>query len=244
MNSYETDVVTAHFERLEDAERAVNVLRENNTPDADISLHSSDHAGGGFFDGVKRFFSGEEGAQYSTGAIVTVVGAPQSVEVLRRFGGRVADDGTGSRTAVQSRGSDAVVGASDEEQRVRLHEERLSVNKATQRAGEVRLRKEVVTENQTIDVPVSHEEVYIERRSAQPGTSLDDAEFERDDEVRIPVMREEVTVETHPVATEEVAIGKRSVQGTQTVTGAVRKERARVETDGDVNVAEDAARRI
>ncbi len=47
----------------------------------------------------------------------------------------------------------------DEEQR----EERLSVDKQTVEEGNVRLRKDVVTENQTVDVPVRHAEVYKER---------------------------------------------------------------------------------
>jgi uncharacterized protein (TIGR02271 family) len=44
-------------------------------------------------------------------------------------------------------------------------------------------------------------------------------------------MREEVSVEKHPVTTEEVIIGKRTVEENQTVGGTVRKERARIEKD-------------
>lgn len=55
-----------------------------------------------------------------------------------------------------------------------------------------------------------------------------------EDEICIPVTREEFSVEKRPVVTEEIAVGKRTVKETQTVGGAVRKERARVETDGDV----------
>ena len=47
---------------------------------------------------------------------------------------------------------------------MQLREERLQATKeCVQTTGEVGLHKEVVTEQQSIDVP--HEEVYIERRA-------------------------------------------------------------------------------
>ncbi|HYG68820.1 MAG TPA: YsnF/AvaK domain-containing protein, partial [Anaeromyxobacteraceae bacterium] len=53
--------------------------------------------------------------------------------------------------------------AAREEVRVPLHEEELTAEKRTREAGEVRVRKEVVTEHRTVDVPVTREEVHVER---------------------------------------------------------------------------------
>ncbi|MGZ3353251.1 MAG: DUF2382 domain-containing protein, partial [Isosphaeraceae bacterium] len=47
--------------------------------------------------------------------------------------------------------------------RLQLREEQLHVRKHLMAAGEVRVRKEVRTEHRTIEVPVSREEIVIER---------------------------------------------------------------------------------
>ena len=52
----------------------------------------------------------------------------------------------------------------DDQEGIELREEELRVEKERVEAGEVRLRKEVVKENKTIDVPVTHEEVVVEKR--------------------------------------------------------------------------------
>ncbi len=119
-------------------------------------------------------------------------------------------------------------------QTVRLHEEELRTRKRPVKKGEVRVRKEVVTEHKTLEVPVSHEEVVIERRPLS-GRENSPSAF-REEEVRVPVRAEQVRVEKTPVVTEEVQVGKRKVQGTKQVSGTVRKERVRVEKTGDATV--------
>jgi len=52
---------------------------------------------------------------------------------------------------------------------LRLREERLNVTKERVQAGEVDLHKEVVTEQKTINVPVTREEVVIERHAVTDG---------------------------------------------------------------------------
>ncbi len=153
------------------------------------------------------------------------------MDIVRRYGGRVQDD---IGTTGYARSGDVGDAYESEEQRMRLREERLQVSKQTVSDGEVRLRKEVVTENQTVDVPVKREQVYIERRGVGTDATDADADIADGEEIRVPVMHEEVSVEKRPVVTEEVAIGKRAVQETQTVGGNIRKERARVETEGTV----------
>ena len=111
--------------------------------------------------------------------------------------------------------------------RIQLREEELQAHKQLVETGEVRVRKEVVTEHRTIEVPVQREEVVIERH-APTGEPVE--------EIRIPVSEEQVTVEKRPVVKEEVTVGKRVVQGTERVGGEVRKEVVRVEREGDVDI--------
>lgn len=118
--------------------------------------------------------------------------------------------------------------------RLRLREERLIATKTREEAGEVELRKEVVTEQRTIDVPVEREEVFIERHAVnQPasGSITEDGEV-----IRVPVMEEHAQLEKRTVVTGEVELGKREVQETEHLSGTVRREEARIVTEGDVHV--------
>jgi uncharacterized protein (TIGR02271 family) len=125
----------------------------------------------------------------------------------------------------------------DETRRLRLREEQLRAEKQRVQAGEVRLGKEVVTEEQTINVPRTREEVYIERHpgSGQPA----DRPIGEGETIKVPVSEERVTVEKQPVVREEVGLGKRQVQEEQQVTDTVRREEARLEREGDVKVQGD-----
>jgi uncharacterized protein (TIGR02271 family) len=119
---------------------------------------------------------------------------------------------------------------------VQLKKEELHAHKQ-ENAGEVRVRKDVVTEHKSMDVPVTREEVVIERRPVAGGqattTSLNPGE-----EVRIPVKEEQVRVDKTARVVEEVNVGKRKVSGTEHVEGDVRREELRVEKEGQPNVKE------
>ncbi len=131
------------------------------------------------------------------------------------------------------------------DQRLQLRGEMLRTYKERVGKGEVRLRKEVVSENRSVDVPVTREEVVVERVSASDAgpVSGNVGEIGEGQEIRIPVSEERVRVEKEPVVTGEVRVGKRAVQDTQRVNETLRREEARVEKEGDVNVDEGAASR-
>lgn len=141
-------------------------------------------------------------------------------------------------SSVSGRGSGA--GISNEEQRLQLRGEMLRTYKERVGTGEVRLRKEVVSENRSVDVPVTREEVVIERVGASDAgpVSGNIGDIGEGQEVRIPVSEERVRVEKEPVVTGEVRVGKRAVQDTKRVDDTVRHEEVRVEKEGDVNVDE------
>jgi len=113
---------------------------------------------------------------------------------------------------------------------IQLREEELEARKRRVQTGEVTVGKEVITEERSIDVPVTREEVYIERtpvdREATGSVDMDD-----DQTIRVPVMEEEVEVGKRAVVTEEISVGKRVVQDTERVSGTVRREEAVIEGD-------------
>lgn len=119
---------------------------------------------------------------------------------------------------------------------MRLREERLNVSKHNVRTGEVVLHKDIVEEQQSVNVPVSHEEVVVERRAV--GAVPSDEPITEEETIRIPVSEERVDVDKDTLVTGEVALRKRVVQETQQVTDSVRKERAHVEVEGDPDVVD------
>jgi uncharacterized protein (TIGR02271 family) len=121
------------------------------------------------------------------------------------------------------------------ERRIQLLGETLRVNKDNVQRGAVTLKKEVVSERQNIEVPLTHEELVIERRPAE-GREATRADLEPGKEIKIPLNEERVRVEKRSIVREEVAVRKRQVQQTKTVGDDVRHEELKVDKEGDVPV--------
>ena len=122
---------------------------------------------------------------------------------------------------------------SNDEQRLELREEQLDVSKERVQAGEVEVRKEVVEEQQKVNIPVTREEVYVERRDVNETASGTDAVMDDDETIRVPIMEEKVEVTKKPVVSEELVIGKREVTDTEQVVESVKHEEAHMEADDD-----------
>jgi uncharacterized protein (TIGR02271 family) len=114
-----------------------------------------------------------------------------------------------------------------------LKGEKLTTRKTPVEKGDVKVRKEVVTEHKRIDVPVEREEVVIERKPARGRTARGSI---RSEEIRVPVKEERVDVNKEAAVNEKVDVSKRKVRGTKTVGGDVKREELRVEEHGGVNV--------
>jgi uncharacterized protein (TIGR02271 family) len=84
-------------------------------------------------------------------------------------------------------------------------------------------------------VPVSHEEVTVERRAVDRRPS-DQPISEQRDTITVPVHGEEVTIDKQTVVYEEVDVTKRDVRGTERVSETVRREEAEIDKDDDVEV--------
>ena len=121
----------------------------------------------------------------------------------------------------------------DDQRVLRLRAEQLNVSKQAVQSGEVSLGKNVVEQQQTINVPVTHEEVYIENRPVTDATVDDATPIGEGESIRVPVSAERVNVSKDTVVTGEVSIAKRAVQETQQVTDTVSHEEARLDQSGN-----------
>jgi uncharacterized protein (TIGR02271 family) len=150
--------------------------------------------------------------------------------VARRFleHQRESDGATGS--AYQGRQG------REEERTLTRAEEELRVGKREVNRGEARISKHVETERVSEPVTRRREEVVVERRPVEAGARADATISE--DEVRVPLMEEEVIVEKRPVVKEELVIGKRVVEERDTVEAELRREEFDIDTD-----ASDASER-
>lgn len=119
-------------------------------------------------------------------------------------------------------------------------EERLHVGTERVETGRARLRKYVVTEQETVTVPVSREEVRLEREpitDANAGDALSGPDIsEEEHEVVLTEERPVIAKETVPV--ERVKLGTETVTDTEQVSADVRKEEVELE-DGTPGTSND-----
>jgi uncharacterized protein (TIGR02271 family) len=138
------------------------------------------------------------------------------------FRGHASDD----EGVSQSQGSDL---EDEDELRVQRTEEELAAGTRERQAGQLKIRKRVRTDRESIEVPTRHEEVSVERVPLSEGTATEAQIGE--DEVSVPVTEEEVVVEKRPVAKEEVRIRKDVVEDTEVVEEDVRREEIEVDDE-------------
>ncbi|GAC1424768.1 MAG: YsnF/AvaK domain-containing protein [Ktedonobacteraceae bacterium] len=150
---------------------------------------------------------------------------------------------------------------------VPIREERLQVNKQVVQTGEVIIHKRVITENKTFTVPVTREEVTIERLPAKSRpVATTDAALAHDETlaskhtnteqaishivdggemlnnggtIRIFVREEQVTLNKQTVVVEEIVVRKQQVQEIQRISDTVKHEEVRVEHTGNVIIHDE-----
>jgi uncharacterized protein (TIGR02271 family) len=84
-------------------------------------------------------------------------------------------------------------------------------------------------EKKTVEVPVTHEEVGIERRPAGEATSTaTEGPVQCREELKVPLEKEEIDDTKQPYVKEEVSVKKKHVTETRQVNEEVRSERVNV----------------
>jgi len=179
------------------------------------------------------------------------IGASEQDALYRHYAGYLGSGQTGGEAGYADggdlasdpagvRGRDTSGPTTDEA--MTRSEERLHVGTENVQTGRARLRKYVVTETVTTSVPVSHEEVRLEREpiteanrdAALSGPAISEEEHETTLHAERPVVAKEA------VPVERVRLGTETVTQEQQVTEQVRKEQID-EPDVDVNPG-DASR--
>jgi uncharacterized protein (TIGR02271 family) len=174
------------------------------------------------------YYQHELEAGHTVVAIESYGHQQEARDILRRFGAYDA-------SSLQEE-SDRVIPVREEE--LRVHKQAVTI-------GEIVVRKEVITEEKTITVPVMREELVIERRpgSGQPS----DQPVEQGEEMPIEVLKdggrlrivlreEQVSVQKQTVVKEEIFISKRPIQETKHFEETLRREEAHIERVGRVNI--------
>ena len=144
-------------------------------------------------------------------------------------------DGLGWDSRPEERQS-ATTTTTSEADTMRLREEQLQTRTTPVETGRVQVGKDVVEEQRTVDVPVSREEVVVERHPVDRRPADRPIDATQSETIEVPVREEQVDVEKRPVVYEEVGVGKRTTQETQQVSDTVRREELRMDGDGDVDV--------
>ena len=127
--------------------------------------------------------------------------------------------------------SRATATATGEEIRIPVMEEELTATVREQEAGAVRIEKDVIAEERTLDVPVTEERVRVERRVVDRPVTAADADAFEETVIDVPLRRETVDVQKQARVAEEVVVGKDAVQHTERVSDTVRKEEVFVDED-------------
>ena len=111
-------------------------------------------------------------------------------------------------------------------------EEDLAAVKRPVERGAVRIHKDVINEQQTLDVPVTDEEVNVSRRVVNRAADGADIAFE-EETIRVPLRGEEVVAEKRTHVAEEIDIDKAAVTHKAQATETVRREEVVVDGENE-----------
>lgn len=125
---------------------------------------------------------------------------------------------------------------------VPVREEELHARKQREQQGNVHIHKDVVEEQQAINVPVTHEEVRVERTPVDRRADVSPDQWQ-DKDIDVPVMGEQVDVRKQARVADELHVHKQPVTEEKQITDTVRKERVNVEGVDDQALDQNPPRR-
>lgn len=195
----------------DDLRLAVEKDRVKDAPNVENDGHLSEQEQGALYEYYADYVGGRH-----------VTGAPDGLDA----GTTGTTDTTGTTTGGVTGGPGHDTSGPNTDSAMTRSEEQVNVGTQRVDAGRARLRKYVVTENVTQTVPVSHEEVRVEREpvtdsnvdAATDGPDISEEEHE------VKLSAERPVVEKEAVPVERVRLGTETVTEQQTVDEQVRKE--------------------
>jgi len=147
---------------------------------------------------------------------------------------RAGVDSSRTDTDIPARGA-----ASGDAEYLTRSEEQLHVGTEKVQTGRARLRKFVVTEQQSVTVPVTREEVRVVREPVAAGDTVDDVTI-GEAAADVVLSEERVVVNKETVPVEKVRLGTETVTEQRDVTESVRNEQ--IEFDDNTTGEFDRAR--
>jgi uncharacterized protein (TIGR02271 family) len=121
--------------------------------------------------------------------------------------------------------------ATNDELRIPLAREEFTATARPIRGGTVRIAKRVVTEDQILEVPVTAEEIRVERRIIErPGDGAGPEAFEQII-IEVPLYRDRLDIQKRTRVSDEIIVTKELTRRTEQVRDTVRREEIFV--DGD-----------
>jgi uncharacterized protein (TIGR02271 family) len=127
---------------------------------------------------------------------------------------------------------------SEDELVIPVREEELTATVRETEAGTARIQKRVVSEDRVLEVPVTEEQVRVERRVVDRAAGANDVDAFEEIVIEVPLTQEQVELQKQTRVAEEVVVSKEAIQHTEQVRGTVRREEVDVVEEG-VNVIDD-----
>jgi uncharacterized protein (TIGR02271 family) len=121
--------------------------------------------------------------------------------------------------------------ADDDELRIPVMEEELTATVRPTEGGAVRIEKRVVEEDRVIEVPVTDEQIRVERRIVDRPVGANETQAFEEIVIEVPLTREQVELHKQARVAEEIVVSKEAVQRTEQVRGTVRREEVYVDED-------------
>jgi uncharacterized protein (TIGR02271 family) len=124
-----------------------------------------------------------------------------------------------------------------DELRIPVVEEELTATVRPAETGAVRIEKRVVEEDRVLDVPVTDEQIRVERRIVDRPVGADETQAFEKIVIDVPLTPEQVELQKQARVAEEIVVSKEAVQRTERVSDTVRREEVYV--DGDAPRIDD-----
>ncbi|MFL5627776.1 MAG: YsnF/AvaK domain-containing protein [Ktedonobacteraceae bacterium] len=249
----EQQVVVGVFADHAAAERAIHELQRAGFSDNQIR-YSVKRGNEGILDGlvgmgVPYSEAGYYNREFQAGRTIVAVKANQrqqdAHDILRLSGAYDAQDSVTTDGTIVPRVSN--------KQTMQVREEILQAQKHWVQTEEIRIRRRVITEEKVFKVPVSREEVIIERVPLNPNTptSIPEQHYSipagegsvvtlaDGESIKIPIREEQVRIQKVPMIVEEITLTKRVHQETKPITDTVQRENMYLECSGNVRILGD-----
>jgi uncharacterized protein (TIGR02271 family) len=112
-------------------------------------------------------------------------------------------------------------------------EENIHIDKRIMDADKVRISKKVNTEDVTVNVPTTHEEVTVKHIAVNQYVDSPPSVKQEGDVTIIPIVKEVLVVEKRLMLVEEVHVTKRRVETSVAQNETLRKEEVIIDRDQD-----------